>query len=171
MSGHCSICRYPLRDSINVSLLRDGTRFTARQFQVSPPALDRHKRHVRMSVPIQARTTADQSAEVRARPGDTHSPLSELDVLMRRCEQTLIQETGSGDFGQVLRVVKELRSCLELRVKLEAQKSRDDSSVPAHQPRRTLGNAKLSIRSLQKICCLTRDFHPLNLWQLKTLHD
>jgi hypothetical protein len=90
---------------------------------------------------------------------------------MRRCEQALIQETESGDFGQVLRVVKELRSCLELRVKLEAQKSRDVFAVPAHQPSRALGDAELSIRSLQKLCRLTRGFHPLKLWQLKTLHD
>jgi hypothetical protein len=90
---------------------------------------------------------------------------------MRRCEQALIHPTASGDFCQVVRVVKEIRSCLELRVKLEAQKSRDVSSVPAHQPRRALGDAELSIRSLQKVCCLTRGFHPLKLWQLKTLHD
>jgi len=90
---------------------------------------------------------------------------------MRRCEQALIQETESGDFGQVLRVVKELRSCLELRVKLEAQKSRDVFAVPAHQPRPALGDAELTIRSLQKLCRLTRGFHPLKLWQLKTLHD
>jgi|ERR1700756_1412963 hypothetical protein len=125
MSARCSICRHPLRDSINVSLLRDGTRSTARQFQVSRPALDRHKRHVRTSVPIQARAAGVQTADFVARPDGTHSRLSELDVLMRRCEEALIQETASGDFGQVLRVIKELRSCLELRVKLEAQKSRD----------------------------------------------
>jgi hypothetical protein len=171
MSARCSICRHPLRDSINVSLLRDGTRSTARQFQVSRPALDRHKRHVRTSVPIQARAAGDQTTDVGARPDGTHSPLSDLDVLMRRCEQALIQETASRDFGQVLRVVKELCSCLELRVKLETQKSRDVFAVPAHQPRRALGDAELSIRSLQKICRLTRGFHPLKLWQLKTLHD
>jgi hypothetical protein len=171
MSARCSICRHPLRDSINVSLLRDGTRSTARQFQVSRPALDRHKRHVRTSVPIQARAAGVQTADFVARPDGTHSRLSELDVLMRRCEEALIQETASGDFGQVLRVIKELRSCLELRVKLEAQKSRDVFAVPAHQPRRALGDAELSIRSLQKLCRLTRGFHPLKLWQLNTLHD
>jgi len=90
---------------------------------------------------------------------------------MRRCEQALIQETGSGDFGQVLRVVKELRSCLELRVKLEAQKRRDVSSVPAYQPRDALRDAERNIRTLQGICRLTRGFHPLKLWQLKTLQD
>ena len=171
MLVRCSICRHPLCDSINVSLRRDGTRSTAREFHVSRPALDRHIRHIWSSVPNQAHSTGDPGADVVARPDNPHSLLARLDVLMRRCEQALIQPTASGDFGQVLRVVKELRSCLELRVKLEAQKSRDVSSVPAHQPRRTLGNAELSIRSLQKICCLTRDFHPLKLWQLKTLHD
>jgi hypothetical protein len=90
---------------------------------------------------------------------------------MRRCEQALIQETGSADFCQVLRVVKELRSCLELRVKLEAQKRRDISSVPAYQPRDALGDAERNIGTLQGICRLTRGFHPLKLLQLKTLHD
>jgi uncharacterized membrane protein YccC len=170
VSAHCSICRHPLRDSINVSLLRDGTRFTARQFQVSRPALDRHKRHVRTSVPIKARA-GNQTADVVARPDDIHSPLSELNVLMRRCEQALMQETGSGDFCHVLRVAKELGSCLELRVKLEAQKSRDVPSVPTYQPRRAQGDAECNIRILQRVCFLTRGFHPLKLWQLKALHD
>jgi|GEM_PF-6401610 hypothetical protein len=34
MSSRCSICRHPLRASIDVSVLRDGTRVTAREFQV-----------------------------------------------------------------------------------------------------------------------------------------
>ena len=90
---------------------------------------------------------------------------------MRRCEQALTQQTASGDFGQVLRVVKEMRSCLELRVKLEAQTRRDVSSVPAYQPRDALGDAGRNIKSLQWLCRLTRGFHPLKLWQLKALHD
>jgi hypothetical protein len=171
MSARCSICQHPLRSSIDVSLVRDGTRSTARQFQISRPALHRHKRHIRTSVPIQDRSTRGQTTNVTARPDDTHSPFSELEVLMRRCEQALIQETGTGDFCRVLRVVKEIRSCLELRVKLEAQKRRDVPSVPTYQPRPALGDAELSIRSLQRICSLTRGFNPLKLWQLKTLHD
>jgi hypothetical protein len=56
MSVRCSICQHPLRDSINVSLLRDGTRSTARQCQVSRPALHRHKRHMsQTSVALHAR--------------------------------------------------------------------------------------------------------------------
>jgi hypothetical protein len=87
MSVRCSICQHPLRSSIDVSLVRDGTRSTARQFQISRPALDRHKHHVRTSVPIQARSTGGQTADGVTRPDDSHSLLSELDVLMRRCER------------------------------------------------------------------------------------
>ena len=52
MSARCAICRHPLCDSINVSLRRDGTRCTTREFQVWRPALNRHKRHIWTSVPI-----------------------------------------------------------------------------------------------------------------------
>ena len=55
MSHRCSICRHPKLDSINVSLVRDGTRFTAREFQISRPALNRHKRHLTTSLPIHVR--------------------------------------------------------------------------------------------------------------------
>jgi hypothetical protein len=40
MPVRCSICQHPQRNSIDVSLVRDGTRCTARQFQVSRPADD-----------------------------------------------------------------------------------------------------------------------------------
>src|SRR5262252_1848717 len=109
MSVRCSICQHPLRGSIDVSLERDGTRSTARQFQVSRPALDRHKRHVRTSVPIQALAAGGQTADVVARPDNTDSLFARLDVLMRQCEQALTQATGSRDLGQAPRVVKEIR--------------------------------------------------------------
>jgi hypothetical protein len=38
MSPRCSICLNPKLDLINVSLARDGTMSTARQFQISLPA-------------------------------------------------------------------------------------------------------------------------------------
>jgi len=38
MAPGCSICRHQQRALIDVSLLREGTRFTARQFQVSRPS-------------------------------------------------------------------------------------------------------------------------------------
>jgi hypothetical protein len=50
MSGRCSICHHPQHEEINAAFARDGIRSTARQFQVSSSALDRHKKHVRGKV-------------------------------------------------------------------------------------------------------------------------
>ena len=46
MPRRCTICHHPQNEEIAVSLFRDGTRFTARQFQLSLPALHRHKGHL-----------------------------------------------------------------------------------------------------------------------------
>lgn len=46
MPRRCTICHHPQHEEIAVSLFRDGTRATARRFQVSRPALDRHKTHL-----------------------------------------------------------------------------------------------------------------------------
>lgn len=171
MSSRCSICRHPQRDSINVSVLRDGTRSTARQYQVSRPALDRHKRHLTMSVHNQTGATSEQATEAIAPPPGTNSSLSEFDGLMRHCEQTLIQATSTKNLSQVLRALKEIRACLELKVKLGTGKPRNVLSVSSDHQGRRLGDAEISIRMLQRICWYTKGFHPLKIWQLKTLHD
>lgn len=64
MSPRCSICRHPKLDRINVSLLRDGTRSTVREFKISRSALDRHKHHLTDTVELKV----DGSAEYRAGP-------------------------------------------------------------------------------------------------------
>src|ERR1035441_8824400 len=46
MPRRCTICHHPEHREIAISLFRDGTRATARRFQVSLPALDRHKSHL-----------------------------------------------------------------------------------------------------------------------------
>src|SRR5437868_4317962 len=46
MPRRCTICHHPQHEEIAVSLFRDGTRATARRFQLSRSALDRHKRHL-----------------------------------------------------------------------------------------------------------------------------
>lgn len=46
MPRRCTICHDPRHEEITVSLFRDGTRVTARRFQVSLLSLDRHKRHL-----------------------------------------------------------------------------------------------------------------------------
>jgi hypothetical protein len=122
MSSRCSICKHPKRDSIDVSLVRDGTRSTAREFQISRPALDRHKRHLTVSVERQTGATSDQRAEAVENPNGADSSLSQLDGLMKHCEQTLIQARSTKNLSHVLRSLKEIRACLELKAKLETQK-------------------------------------------------
>jgi len=75
MAPGCSICRHQQRALIDVSLLREGTRFTARQFQVSRPSLDRHKKHLSQSVAI-----ADQTREIAASSDESTPLLSQLEM-------------------------------------------------------------------------------------------
>jgi hypothetical protein len=171
MSHRCSICCHPKLDSINVSLVRDGTRFTAREFQISRPALDRHKRHLTTPIPIHVSTTDHSDADVVGRDRVTIQSLSELDVLMGHCERALIQATATKNFSCIIRAVKEIRACLELKVELEKEKQRNASSESRNQESRPLGDAELKIKMLQRICSWTKGFHPLKIWQLKMLHD
>ncbi len=50
MAGRCSVCHHSQHDEINAAITRQGLRATARQFQVSSSALDRHKKHIRGKV-------------------------------------------------------------------------------------------------------------------------
>src|SRR5215475_12208067 len=114
MSARCSICRHRLRDSIEVSVLRDGTRSTARQFQVSRPALHRLKRH--MSQPGAAPeaweyvTSEDSATALRSRiEGSIHCS-----------ENALRQAQANKDFPGMIRAVRELRGCLRLLARRES---------------------------------------------------
>jgi hypothetical protein len=50
MARRCTICYHAQVAEINAALSRDGSRPTARQFQISRAALDRHKKHIRGKV-------------------------------------------------------------------------------------------------------------------------
>jgi hypothetical protein len=50
MARRCTICYHAQIEEINAALTRDGSRPTARQFQISRAALDRHKKHIRGKV-------------------------------------------------------------------------------------------------------------------------
>ena len=70
MPRRCTICHHPRHEEIAVSLFRDGTRATARRFQVSLPSLDRHKRH--LSDPLvkaqQAEVVCEATRKVKSHP-------------------------------------------------------------------------------------------------------
>lgn len=112
MSSRCSICRHPQRELIDVSLVRDGIRFTARQFQVSRPSLDRHKRHHSQAV-------AYQDREVAASIEGTTPLLSQLEVMIGHCKSAISQAQANRNFVGAMRATRELRSHFELKCKLE----------------------------------------------------
>src|ERR1700730_16583676 len=70
MPRRCTICHHPQHEEIAVSLFRDGTRATARRFQVSRSALNRHKGHLPDSMvkTQQAEVVCDASAKVKSHP-------------------------------------------------------------------------------------------------------
>jgi hypothetical protein len=108
MAGRCSICHHPQHDEINAAIMREGLRSTARQFQVSRAALDRHKKHVRGKVA----TTPD--------------------ALVDRMLSLLGDATG----GRETPSVRELRSCLEQMgkmVKTTPQRREEDLELAIAQ--------------------------------------
>jgi DNA invertase Pin-like site-specific DNA recombinase len=70
MPRRCTICHHPQHENIAVSLFRDGTRTTARRFQVSRSALDRHKRHFpgRIVEAQQAEAVCEAALKVKSHP-------------------------------------------------------------------------------------------------------
>ncbi len=70
MPRRCTICHHSRHDEIAVSLFRDGTRTTARQFQVSRSALDRHKRHLpdRIVKAQQTEVVCEATLKVKSHP-------------------------------------------------------------------------------------------------------
>ena len=143
MSPRCSICRHPQRDSINVSLSRDGTRSTARQFQISLPSLDRHKRHVHETL-----AAADQVPEVAA-DGDGSPLLSRLETLMRHCESVLDQAQASKNLPAMMRASKELRAYVELKHKLESAERKETGwNRSGQEPKQRMSDEELCLRAV-----------------------
>lgn len=166
MSSRCTICRHPQRDSIDVSVLRDGTRFTARQFQISRPALDRHKRHLPQNV------VADQADEIPASSDGKTPLLSRLEVMIRHCESALSQAQANKNLPGGMRAIRELRGYFELKCKLQAEERKNVRPVRDGQPRKhTMSGEEFCLQRLAILCWRTKEFNPLKIWQLKTMHD
>lgn len=95
--------------------------------------------------------------------------LSKLDALMAECEAALMEAKGRKDVRQLLRILKEMRGFCELKTKMEAAERR---IIPApSQQRVAYTREEGDLRFLCSMCWKTRNFDPLRLWQLKTLHD
>lgn len=111
MAPVCSICRHPHHYEINVSLLRIGIRPTARQFALSVPALDRHKKHVPKLL------AADPGAEVVCEPA---SLLERVEKLIKESEIIAEAAKRKQDWSAATSALREARTCLELLAKIRA---------------------------------------------------
>lgn len=123
MSPRCSICRLPERGSIDVSLLRDGTRLTARNYGLSRSALHRHRQHI---TPV----AFDQSHEIAAGNGAATPLISQLELMIRQCEDAVTQAKTSKDFPGVLQAIRELRAHFELKCRLLQSQEQRHRGLP-----------------------------------------
>jgi hypothetical protein len=167
MLSRCSICRHPQRDSIDVSVLRDGTRSTARQFQVSRPALDRHKRHLSRIV-----ARSYESPTVSAAVEGASPTLPRLEALIQHCEGVIGQARADKKLPAALRAIRELRAYLELKCKLESEARKHEGRAQEwHQQKSRISDEEVSLRVLNRLYWNTKGFHPLKIWQLKTMFE
>src|SRR5215469_3004826 len=113
MSARCSICRHPPRDSINVSLLRDGTRSTGSA--ISGIAA--------LPAPPQAAHVANQCRPSRSggvANRDSAIPLrSRIEGSIQCCENLFKQAQANNDSPGMMRAMRELRGHLELSCEVE----------------------------------------------------
>src|SRR5262249_18326781 len=107
----CTICQHPDRSLIDVSLLRDGTRFTARRYYLSRSALDRHRRHILRTVP-------NEDREVGASNSETQSLLLKVDSMILDCEHALAKARADRNSSALVKVMRELRANVELKHRL-----------------------------------------------------
>jgi hypothetical protein len=167
MSSRCSICQHPRRDSIDVSLLRDGTRSTARQFQVSRPALDRHKRHLTRTV-----AAAHEFPKVSAAVEGASPTFLRLEALIRHCEEAVSEAGADKKLPAALRAIRELRAYLELKCKLESEAEKHERRAQEwHRQESRISDEEASLRLLNRLYWNTKGFHPLKIWQLKNMFE
>lgn len=119
---NCTICRNTLGKEITISLLRFGTRFTARQFEVSKSALDRHKRHLPRNLAGAYQHMENESSA---------SILSEVKKLVRECRGIARRAKSDRQWSQAVAALREVRGCLDLlaRLKHEAAQQRSTAAV------------------------------------------
>jgi hypothetical protein len=165
MSRHCTICLHPQREEIAVSLFRDGTRATARQFQVSLPALDRHKGHLSCTV-INA-LQADVVSEAT-------SLLNRIESLMQESEKIAAAAKLEKNWPAATSALREARGCLELLARLRGELQQTGSihlhkHAHTHNTSQPMNEAEIELEIARHVGAATADFSPDEIARLKGL--
>ena len=145
---------------------RDGTRATARRFQVSLPALDRHKKHFPDTI-----VRAQQAEAV----SDATSLLSRVENLMQESEKIAAAAKLEKNWPAATSALREARSCLELLGKLRGDLQQANTvhlhkhahlhaaaAVPASMP-------ELELEIARRVSEATDNFHPAEIARLRSL--
>jgi len=171
--NRCSICRHPELHEINVSVLRDGIRATARRYHISRPALGRHKGHLPTFLQSEVEIGGAPDPVPLRRTAEADCSSSKLGDLLRLCERNLLRALDGTNVSTVYKALKETRACLQLWAEVipTTRTSVRATFTSADQISPKLGDDEVSIRTLQKVCGYTKGFDPLKLWQLRIVHD
>ena len=166
MPRRCTICRHPQHEEIAVSLLRDGTRATARHFQISLPALDRHKKHLPRTI-IQARQ--DEAVF------EATSLLTRVEHLMQELDNIVAAAKQQKDWTAAISALREARNCLELLGKLTGELHRGAQlqigMAVNVSPQEAGGvtEVDLEIAIAEHVAAATNNFDPQEIARLRTL--
>jgi hypothetical protein len=163
----CSICRHPRHDEINVSLLRIGTRPTARQFALSIPALDRHKKH------LPKQLASDPSAEIACEPSTL---LERIERLMKESETIAEAAKREKDWAAATSALREARTCIELLARIRGELQAGNQfrttvavAIQTNTPANNLADPELDVQIAIQVREATANFDEGELSRLKML--
>jgi hypothetical protein len=166
MPRRCTICHHPQHEEIAVSLFREGTRATARRFQVSRPALDRHKAHLPGTI-VKA-----QQAEVAC---EATSLLTRVESLMQESEKIAAAAKLEKNWPAATSALREARGCLELLGKLRGELQPGRLHLHKHEHVHTsetaTSEAEVELMISQHVAVATNNFDSAEIARLKGLWE
>ena len=165
MPRRCTICHHPQREEIAVSLFRDGTRATARQFQVSLAALDRHKGHLPGTI-----VRAQQVAVVC----EATSLLARVESLMQESEKIAAAAKLERNWPAATSALREARGCLELLGKVRGELQQPGAlhlhkHAHIHSAAQPRNEAEIELEIARHVAAATANFDAQEIFRLKGL--
>ena len=165
MPRRCTICQHPQHEEIAVSLFRDGTRATARRFQVSLPALDRHKGHLPNTIAkaLQAEVVCEAT-----------SLLARVESLMQESEKIAAAAKLEKNWPAATSALREARGCLELLGKLRGELQQPGAlhlhkHAHAHIASQPRNEVEIDLEIARHVAAATADFSAEEIARLKGL--
>src|ERR1700737_740459 len=165
MPRRCTICHHPQREEIAVSLFRDGTRATARQFQVSLAALDLHKGHLPGTI-----VRAQQVAVVC----EATSLLARVESLMQESEKIATAAKLEKNWPAATSALRGARGCLELLGMLRGE-LQQPGSLHLHKHEHVLtsetatSETEIELMISQHVAAATNNFDSAEIARLRDL--